>query len=134
MLVESEIVIRLVVAAVLGALIGLERQLDNISAGFRTHMLICLGATLFTIMSFEFVGTTDPSRIAAGLVTGIGFLGAGAIFKDEHIVKGLTTAADLWVAAAMGLAIGIGQFFAAIVATVIVVLILVLKKISGGKA
>ena len=112
MLVESEIVIRLVVAAVLGALIGLERQLDNISAGFRTHMLICLGATLFTIMSFEFVGTTDPSRIAAGLVTGIGFLGAGAIFKDEHIVKGLTTAADLWVVAAIGLAIGIGQFFA----------------------
>ena len=134
MLAETELVTRLAVSMLLGALVGLERQFDAIPAGSRTHMLICLGATLFTIVSIEFVGATDPSRIAAGLVTGIGFLGAGAIFRSENGVKGLTTAADLWVVTAIGMAIGIGYYVAGIVTTVLVVFILLLKKLSGGKA
>jgi len=133
MLAETELLTRLVVSMILGALVGLERQMDAVPAGFRTHMLICLGATLFTVVSFEFAGATDPSRIAAGIVTGIGFLGAGAIFKSETGVKGLTTAADLWVITAIGMAVGMGYYLAAIATTILVVVILILKKVSKGK-
>ena len=96
-------------------------------------MLICIGATLFTIVSTQFVGASDTSRIAAGVVTGIGFLGAGTIFRSENRVRGLTTAADLWVLAAAGIAIGIGYYLAAVSAAVIVFAILYLKKIFGRK-
>ncbi len=133
MVPETEVVLRLGIAMILGALVGLEREMDRITAGFRTHMLICLGATLFTIVSLDFPGTSDPSRIAAGLVTGIGFLGAGAIFKAEDRIKGLTTAADLWVLSAIGIAVGIGYYLAAAVATILVVMILVMKKFAAGK-
>ena len=133
MLPEIDLVIRLGLALGIGALIGYQREMDDEPAGFRTHILICVGSALFTILSFEFVGNVDPSRVAAGLVTGIGFLGAGAIFKAENRIKGLTTAADLWVLAAIGMAVGIGYYLAAILTGVIVFIILYLKKVTMGK-
>jgi len=116
---------RLVVATALGAAIGLERELDEKAAGLRTHMLVALGSALFTLVSAygfsEFVGhdrvSFDPSRIAAQIVTGIGFLGAGVIFRSGFNVRGLTTAASLWLVAAIGMAAGAGYWQGAVVAT-----------------
>jgi len=117
---------RLAVAAALGAVIGLERELDEKAAGLRTHILVALGSALFTLVSAygfsEFIGkdhvSYDPSRIAAQIVTGIGFLGAGAIIRQGLSVRGLTTAATLWLAAAIGMASGAGYWEAAVIATV----------------
>ncbi|MAE42373.1 magnesium transporter MgtC [Candidatus Woesearchaeota archaeon] len=128
MIVDVEIFLRLLVASLLGGIIGLERKSFHKAAGIRTHMLIAMGAALFTIL-----GTTsfsDPSRIVAGLVTGIGFLGAGAIFRSESHVKGLTTAASMWAVAAIGLSIGIGEYLLGAAAAVIVILILQLYRIN----
>ena len=125
--VETEILIKIVVSAVLGGLVGFEREIHRKPAGMRTHSLVCMGATLFTIMSINVIGG-EPSRIAAGIVMGIGFLGAGMIFKSEDKVRGLTTAAELWVLAAIGLAVGIGFYFAALVTTLIVIFILIPLK------
>jgi len=118
---------RLVVATALGAVIGLERELDEKAAGLRTHMLVSAGSALFTLVSAygfsEFVGhdkvNFDPSRIAAQIVTGIGFLGAGVIFRSGFTVRGLTTAASLWLVAAIGMAAGAGYWQGAVLATVI---------------
>ncbi len=122
---EMEIAIKIVIAAIVGLLIGLEREIRKKPAGMRTHALVCIGATLFTVLSFSFVGSTvDTSRIAAGIVTGIGFLGAGVIFRAEDKVKGITTAAELWVLAAIGVAIGMGMYFAAAVSTLVVLVVL----------
>jgi putative Mg2+ transporter-C (MgtC) family protein len=122
-----EVSLRLVIAAVLTGLIGLERELRERSAGLRTHMLVGLGSALFTLVSayawtdfvFSREGGTlfDPTRIAAQIVTGIGFLGAGAIIRQGLSVRGLTTAAGLWVVAAIGMAVGAGYYWAALVAT-----------------
>jgi putative Mg2+ transporter-C (MgtC) family protein len=116
------------VAAALGALIGLERELDEKSAGLRTHMLVSLGSALFTIVSAygfrEFLTNggnvirADPGRIAAQIVTGIGFIGAGVIFRQGFGVRGLTTAASLWLVAAIGMAAGAGYWAGAVIATV----------------
>jgi putative Mg2+ transporter-C (MgtC) family protein len=118
---------RLSLAAALGGAIGFERELRDREAGFRTHMLVCLGSALFTIVSAygfrEFLTSgdqvirADPTRIAAQIVTGIGFLGAGAIIRQGISVRGLTTAATLWVAAAIGIAAGAGYYSGAILAT-----------------
>ena len=124
---EIEIVIKLVVAAILGGLVGFEREVHRKPAGLRTHSLVCMGSALFTIMSISVTGA-EPSRIAAGIVTGIGFLGAGMIFTSQDKVRGLTTAAELWVLAAIGLAIGLGFYFAALVTTLIVIFILIPLK------
>ncbi|MFH1587361.1 MAG: MgtC/SapB family protein, partial [Candidatus Diapherotrites archaeon] len=101
LLPEPELILKLILAVILGGLIGLDRELKGRPAGLRTHVLVCVGATLFTIISMSFMATSDPARIAAGIVTGIGFLGAGAIFRSDDHIKGLTTAADLWVIAAV---------------------------------
>jgi putative Mg2+ transporter-C (MgtC) family protein len=111
----GEMVLRLVIALVLGSLIGMERETHGRPAGLRTHVLVCMGSTLFTMASF-IIGepmraeglAIDPGRIAAQIVTGIGFLGAGTIIHQGSIVRGLTTAASIWVVAAIGLAVGIG--------------------------
>ncbi len=110
-----DMVLRLVVALVLGSLIGMERETHGRPAGLRTHVLVCMGSTLFTIASYVMAGPqrplgpiNDPARIAAQIVTGIGFLGAGTIIHQGSIVRGLTTAASIWVVAAIGLAVGIG--------------------------
>jgi putative Mg2+ transporter-C (MgtC) family protein len=132
MIPEHQIILRLVVAAVLGSVVGIERERLNWVAGLRTHMLVCVGSALFMIVSFcgfadvlrnEHVAL-DPSRIAAQVVSGIGFLGAGTIVLRSKVVRGLTTAASLWTVAAVGLAVGGGLYVAAITATGLIVLIL----------
>jgi putative Mg2+ transporter-C (MgtC) family protein len=131
MLSNGEIILRLVAAAVLGSLVGIERERLLWAAGLRTHMLVCVGSCLIMIVSaFGFAGELgphvilDPSRIAAQVVTGVGFLGAGSIILRNEVVKGLTTAASLWTVAAVGLAVGCGLYVAAVAATVIVLIIL----------
>jgi len=130
--VEIELVLKLIVAASLGLVLGYEREVHKRPAGLRTHSLVCMGAALFTVISMTFTGNNvDASRIAAGVVTGIGFIGGGIIFKSEDRVVGLTTAAELWVVGAIGLAVGVGYYFAAAVTTAIVLFILVpLKHIA----
>jgi putative Mg2+ transporter-C (MgtC) family protein len=134
------ILIRLALAAFLGALVGIERERKDWAAGLRTHMMVCVGAALTMIVSaFGFqdvLGTRDvvldPSRIAAQVISGIGFIGAGTIlFLRQEVIRGLTTAAGLWTVAAIGLATGGGMYFAAATATVVVLIILwVLKPIE----
>ena len=119
-------IIKLLVAGLCGGLIGLERERDNKPAGIRTQMLVALGSALFMIVSLS-VGSdlrVDPSRIAAQVVTGIGFLGAGAIIRDRGSVRGMTTAASIWVVAAIGLTIGAGLFLEGIFITIFTFLIL----------
>lgn len=116
-----EDLIKLLLAILVGGVIGMEREVHSKAAGLRTITLICFGATLFTLLSSRFGGN---DRVAANIVTGIGFLGAGAILFSEGKVKGLTTASSIWVAAALGMAIGLGQYILAGVGTVLVVIIL----------
>jgi putative Mg2+ transporter-C (MgtC) family protein len=130
----DESLLRLALAALLGGLIGFERELREREAGLRTHLLVSLGSALFTIVgAYGFhafldsganVVRADPTRIAAQIVTGIGFLGAGAIIRQGLSVRGLTTAATLWVVAAVGLASGAGYYSAAVMSTAIVLLAL----------
>jgi putative Mg2+ transporter-C (MgtC) family protein len=130
---------KLLLAAVLGAIIGFEREIHGRPAGFRTHLLVSLGSCLFVITSIHFytifgnfsgsqpVGV-DPGRVAAQVVSGIGFLGAGAIIREKFAVRGLTTAACLWMAAAIGIACGVGLFGISIVVTIVSLLSLLLLK------
>jgi putative Mg2+ transporter-C (MgtC) family protein len=127
----DDTLLRLALAALLGAAIGLERELDEKAAGLRTHMLVASGSALFTLVSaYGFSGILshsganvlvrlDPSRIAAQIVTGIGFLGAGVIFRQGFTIRGLTTAASLWLVAAIGMAAGAGYWAGAVLATVV---------------
>ncbi len=124
-----EVLLRLALAAVLGGVLGLERELREREAGLRTHLLVSVGSALFTIVSAygfrEFLVSgdavirADPTRIAAQIVTGIGFLGAGAIIRQGLSIRGLTTAATLWVVAAIGLAAGAGYYSAAVITTAV---------------
>jgi putative Mg2+ transporter-C (MgtC) family protein len=126
----DEALLRLALAATLGGLIGFERELREREAGLRTHMLVAMGSALFTIVSAygfhdflaagQSVVRADPTRIAAQIVTGIGFLGAGAIIRQGLSVRGLTTAATLWVVAAIGLAAGAGYYSGAVITTALV--------------
>ena len=128
----GEVLLRVVLAGALGGAIGAEREIREREAGLRTHMLVAVGAALFTIVSayawadFSFSTregiTFDPTRIAAQIVTGIGFLGAGAIIRQGLSVRGLTTAASLWVVAAIGMASGAGYYSAALITTVVVLI------------
>jgi len=125
----GEVLLRLAVAAGLGGAVGLERELRERDAGFRTHMLVSVGSALFALAGaygfHEFMRSgIDPTRVAAGVVTGIGFLGAGAIIRQGFTVRGLTTAATLWVSAAIGLAAGAGYYSGAVLTTLIVILLL----------
>ncbi len=117
---------RLIIAAVLGALIGAEREIHGHPAGIRTHMLVALGAGIFTVLSIHGFGQApgagiDPTRIAAQIVSGIGFLGAGAILKDGIVIRGLTTAASLWATAAVGMAAGAGEYVIGLVAAAVII-------------
>ena len=139
----DESLLRLALAAVLGGLIGVERELREREAGLRTHLLVALGSALFTIVGaygFDaFLNTgasvvrADPTRIAAQIVTGIGFLGAGAIIRQGLSVRGLTTAATLWVVAAVGLAAGAGYYSVAVITTALVLIALYPLRIIGYK-
>lgn len=136
MLSYWEITLRLVLAVVLGGAVGFERESQNLPAGFRTHILVCVGAALIMIVSAygysgPLEGTADHSRIAAAVVTGIGFLGAGTILRQRGNIRGLTTAASIWVVSGIGLAIGIGFYFPALLATGLVLLsLLVLGRLD----
>jgi putative Mg2+ transporter-C (MgtC) family protein len=135
---------RLGVAAALGAVIGIERELDEKAAGLRTHMLVSLGSALFTMVgAYGFhdflvgggaIVRADPSRVAAQIVTGIGFLGAGVIFRQGFTVRGLTTAASLWVVAAIGMAAGAGFWKGAVIGTVVGIISLRPLEWLKGKA
>ena len=128
----TEFIIRIVVASLLGGIIGLDREYRAKDAGFRTHFLVALGSALFMIVSqFGFadvVGTDglrlDPARVAAQVVSGIGFIGAGTIIFQKHVLKGLTTAAGIWCTAAIGLACGSGMYVLAIVTTLLTLICL----------
>jgi putative Mg2+ transporter-C (MgtC) family protein len=123
----SVISIRLLIALVIGIIIGMEREMQHKAAGLRTSVLICLGSTIFTLSSIGFatIGTNvDPSRIAAQIVTGIGFLGAGTIIQTRGSVHGLTTAATIWVMSALGVSVGFGSYAMAIIGAVLAVIVL----------
>lgn len=131
----GELIVRLGLSCVLGGAVGLERESIHRPAGLRTHVLVCLGSTLFTIVSaYAFINykLNDPARIAAQIVSGIGFLGAGTIIRHRATIRGLTTAASLWAVAGIGLAIGCGFYIASVVSTALVLLSLtIMKKIEG---
>jgi putative Mg2+ transporter-C (MgtC) family protein len=131
---ELEIILRLLLAAALGAGIGYQRERANKPAGLRTHILIALGSALFTVVSiFGFGDSVDTARVAAGVVTGIGFIGAGVIFRGirgDH-VAGLTTAASIWATASIGLAAGVGWYLIATIAAAITVLVLMVPRVKG---
>lgn len=132
MLQNYDLILRLIIAALLGGMIGYERERRGKTAGLRTHMLVCLGSSLITIVGiygFSIIGA-DTSRLAAGIVTGIGFLGAGAIIASGREVHGLTTAASIWVVSAIGIAAGTGLFLVAIITAILAVLILQLWVIE----
>ncbi len=120
MYVTPDDLIKLAVAMVIGCAIGLEREVHNKAAGLRTIILICVGATLITIISLRF----GDSRIAANIISGVGFLGAGVIMREEGRVRGLTTASTIWVSAALGLAVGYGEYVLAGVFGVAVIVVL----------
>lgn len=127
-LTELAVVLRLVLACVFGGVLGIERTLKGRAAGFRTYMLVCMGATV-VMMTGQFVmqniGDSDPTRLGAQVISGIGFLGAGTIMvTGQHKIKGLTTAAGLWSAACMGIALGAGFYLGAIVMCVMVLIVM----------
>lgn len=131
---QLDLALRLTVGLVLGAVIGFERELHRQPAGFRTHSLVSLGAALFTVVSaFGFTGDlVDPTRIAAQIVSGIGFIGAGTILQYRGHIRGLTTAASLWSVAAIGTAAGAGLFVVAVVGTLLILVILsILDRVEG---
>ena len=123
-----ETIVRILLAIALGGVIGFEREIKHRPAGLRTHMLVSLGAAIFTLMSISFA--VDPARIAAAIVTGIGFLGAGSIISTRGHMHGITTAATLWIVASIGLAVGVGQYWIAIISTALVFGILQIKKVE----
>ena len=145
MLSSNDIALRLIASAILGGIVGLERERHNQPAGFRTHTILCLGASLITLVSifmaeeFGNLKNSDPTRIAAQVVTGVGFLGAGAILRFGASIKGLTTAASLWTTAGIGMGIGAGFYYGSVLATLIIIVTLgilgkVEKLLIGSKA
>jgi putative Mg2+ transporter-C (MgtC) family protein len=130
MLSSQEILLRVLLAFLLSSVIGMEREFGNQAAGLRTHILVCVGSTLVMLVSFHlfeiYGGQTsmDPARLGAQVISGIGFLGVGTIMKEGASIRGLTTAAGLWVVACIGLAVGAGFYLGAIVVTVVIVLTL----------
>src|SRR3989338_5721636 len=138
MLTDQAVFIRLLLSVVLGGLIGLERQLHRREAGLRTHILVSLGSCLIMLTSlyvfdiYKDLVKIDPGRIAAGVITGIGFLGAGAIMRDREGVRGLTTAASLWVVSGIGLGAGCGFWSAAVFTTILTLaVLLVLRRLES---
>ena len=128
----TEIFLRLIFATLAGGLIGLEREVMHRPAGIRTHMLVCLGSALFVLVTMETL-PSEAARIIAGIATGIGFLGAGTIFKSKDEVHGLTTAASIWVVAGVGIAIGLGYYLMTIIAVILILIILQLNKMEFFK-
>lgn len=143
-LFNIDFLIRLTIAAILGFALGLERELTNKYAGLRTHILVCLGACVFTLLSIygfptfadgdnviidQATGVRDTARIAAQIVTGIGFIGAGTVLRNGPMVFGLTTAATLWIAASIGMACGAGMYDVAVISTILSVAVLTIIRV-----
>lgn len=131
-----EITIKLVLAAILGGLIGLDREYSKRPAGLRTHMLVTLGSAIFMLINLQLVSIyphIDPGRFGAQVISGIGFLGAGTIIKKGPTISGLTTAAGLWTAASIGLAVGSGYYVLAIIATAVILMILRIFSFAESK-
>ncbi|KSV16376.1 magnesium transporter MgtC [Dehalococcoides mccartyi] len=129
--IEVEMLFRILLAVVLGGIIGYERERSGKAAGLRTNTLICVGSCLITLVSIYGFAEADISRIAAGIVTGVGFLGAGAILRQtEGHVEGLTTAATIWAVAGIGLASGAGMYFLSAVGTGVILLILLIDRVK----
>jgi len=116
--------IKLVISLCLGALIGAEREYKSKVAGFRTIILITLGSTLFSLVAVALIGKSDPTRIASTIVTGIGFLGAGVIYREGATIKGITTAAVIWAAAAIGMMVGFGLYAISIISVLLILIVL----------
>ncbi|GAB4571685.1 MAG: hypothetical protein Kow0077_09050 [Anaerolineae bacterium] len=135
MALEQQILVigELLLAAMLSMLIGLDRERRHRPAGMRTHMLVGIGSCLFTVLSVHGFPGSDTSRVAANIVTGIGFLGAGTIIQHKSDVRDLTTAASIWTTAAVGMAAGLGLWFVAIVATLIVWTVLAVLRLFQKK-
>jgi len=123
-----DLMLRLLVALILGAVVGLERERQERAAGLRTVTMVSLGSCLFTIVGAYGFPNTDPSRVAAQIVTGIGFLGAGPIFLRKDLVRGLTTAATIWAVAAIGMAAGTSQYIIAVFTTLLILSVLMVLK------
>ena len=135
---QAEFVLRILIAMILGAIIGYEREISHKPAGLRTHSFVCMRSCLFTIASFyllpeNIVASADVTRIAAGVVAGISFIGAGSIIALRGDVKGITTAASLWVIAAVGLLVGLGNYLLPLIATIIAYVILRLDRIEKSR-
>ena len=130
-MIDSSILFRLILAVLLGGLIGMEREMHGRPAGFRTHIVVCLGAAMLMVASEYYRNYVnletvfDPNRMAAGIITGIGFLGAGAIMREENVVRGLTTAGCIWFVAGLGIVVGKGLFPLALWGTLLVFVMLV---------
>lgn len=122
---DLEVFLQLLISFGIGTAIGLEREYRSKAAGLRTMIMICLGSTIFTEISIGMGGAANPDRIAASIVSGIGFLGAGVIFKDGLNVTGLTTATTIWISAALGMAVGAGEYFVAIIGSGVVLIVLI---------
>lgn len=120
---EPEIAFRLVLSFLIGTVLGIEREYRSKAAGLRTMIVICLGSTIFTEISLS-IGGASPDRIASTIITGIGFLGAGVIFKDGLTISGITTATTIWISAALGMAVGAGEYFIAVVSSIAVLIVL----------
>ena len=129
---EIAIILKIMLAAMLGGIVGLERELSHKEAGLRTNILIAIGSTLITILSFKIAALApgaDPARLTAQIVSGIGFLGAGAIIQARFAVHGLTTAATIWTVAAIGIAVGSGFYLLAFVVAILVVIVLTVFRL-----
>jgi len=121
--IEYETAIQLLLSFFIGTAIGTEREYRSKAAGLRTMIMICLGSTIFTEISIS-IGASSPDRIASNIITGIGFLGAGVIFKDNLTISGITTATTIWISAALGMAVGAGEYFIALAGSVVVLIVL----------
>jgi putative Mg2+ transporter-C (MgtC) family protein len=121
--IELETGLQLLISFVIGSAIGLEREYRSKAAGLRTMIMICIGSTVFTEISIS-IGGSSPDRIASNIITGIGFLGAGVIFKDGLSINGITTATTIWIAAALGMAVGAGEYFVALIGSTVVLIVL----------
>ena len=129
MAAEIEIFLRLVFSVIIGGLVGLEREVVHKPAGIRTHMLVCLGSALFALATLETL-PEETAKVMAAVATGISFLGAGTIFKSKSAVHGLTTAASIWVVAAIGLSIGVGLYLISLITAILTLLVLNLDRIE----
>lgn len=118
-----ETAIQLLLSFFIGTAIGIEREYRSKAAGLRTMIMICLGSTIFTEISIS-IGASSPDRIASNIITGIGFLGAGVIFKDNLTISGITTATTIWISAALGMAVGAGEYFIALAGSVVLLIVL----------